>query len=264
MLRAEKYGWHGVVSPHQKLSVRGVLEEAEGRRSQWSQGFRRLAALALEGQKLMDAGELPSLVLPWIEKFFISSRRQGDVDYLPSIVRWLEERGLDPLILFWEDSARPRAPSFQLALEELRRRGHPYQGIGVFADGGTRRRNAEAVILQEHRDARLFALRPFADRNNPRPLQRLLEDLDEDFFRTYDSSWKDNLCFLYEGTQVCPLLSIQCETETFSPWVVADGRKHPFGAFWRRRLRRAVLGEKPSGGEPDDLSSRYALWASLG
>ena len=66
------------------------------------------------------------------------------------------------------------------------------------------------------------------------------------FFLNYDSSWKDNLAFIYAGTQVFPLLPVQAEMESVSPWVSARGERFAFGAWFRRMLRHISVG-KPEG-----------------
>jgi len=261
VLRAGRYGWHGPVSPHQRLHLPDILEWRGNRERCWQRGFIELAAIIREAQLLMDSGDLPYFVLPWIDKFFISSRREEDVVYLPSAVQWLEEQGARPLILFWEDTSHSESPSLQLALERIRGRGFACTGIGVFDRNRTERQNACEIICRSHSETRLFALRPFSDTHNPKSLDRLLTDLDYRFFQGYDSSWKDNLSFLYFGTQVFPLLSVQCDMERFSAWVVIEGVRYPFGSYFRRELRRLVLGrDDPPAGR---LDQRYARWAGL-
>ncbi|MCE5242140.1 MAG: hypothetical protein ABFD98_07165 [Syntrophobacteraceae bacterium] len=256
-----KYCWHGAVSPHQRISVRGVLSEMEAGRSGFGKGLALLAALAVEGGRLLEAGRVEHFVLPWIDKFFISSLRGADRDYLPALVRRLEDSGVRPLVLFWEDTAHSRAPSFQIALEQMAERGYLFRGIGIFGGGRERRDEAAAVILEEHGRRSLFALRPWGDGHNYRSLHQLLRTLDRGFFKAYDSSWKDNLCFLYSGTQIVPLLSIQCEPEPFAAWSAENAARFPFGAALRSFLRREVLGAAHLPADP--LSLRYALWANL-
>lgn len=258
--KGAKYCWHGAVSPHQRISVRGVLSEMEAGRSGFGKGFALLAALAVEGGRLLEAGRVEHLVLPWIDKFFISSLRGADRDYLPALVRRLEDSGVRPLVLFWEDTAHSRAPSFQIALEQMAGRGNPFRGIGIFG-GRERREEAMAVILEEHGRRSLFALRPWSDGHNHRSLHQLLRTLDRGFIKAYDSSWKDNLCFLYSRTQIAPLLSVQCEPEPFAAWAAGNARRFPCGAALRCFLRREALG--PALPEADPLSLRYALWANL-
>lgn len=252
----------GAIAPHQRTGLAQVLSWASQRLRLWEPGWMQLAAVLSHAQDLLDRGEVPAFVLPWIDKFFISSRRDKDIAYLPALIRWLHARGARPIVLFWEDTAHASRPSFQLALEQMVAEGARFRGIGIFGKDGSRRIDAEAIILSEHSRTDLFALRPNADVHVPRSFDQLLAGLDPCIFQSYDSSWKDNLCFLYFGTQVSPLLSVQTEMESFAPWVIMDGRKEPFGAFFRRTLRRLVLREEAS--VPDSFWSSYVAWANLG
>jgi hypothetical protein len=210
----------------------------------------------------MDSGRLSSFVLPWIDKFFISSLREDDLDYLPLVIYWLQRADLNPLILFWEDTSHARTPSFKLALRRFSRRGLPYRGIGIYDEDESKRSEAETLICKEHETVRLFALRPFTDAHLPRSLDHLLEHMDWEFFRHYDSSWKDNLSFLYSGTQVHPLLSVQCEAEDFSPWVITSHGKAPFGAWLRNHLMKK-LGLNCRIESSNSIWNSYAAWANL-
>lgn len=261
-VQGDKYGWPEALSPHQRFPLEQVLAWRRDRHRCWAAGLLRLAALVQEGQRLLDRGDLIQLVVPWIDKFFISSMRAADLEYLPGLVQWLTEQTVRPLILFWDDTARACAPSLQLALQTLRSQGHPFRGIGILGGDSSRRRDASAIISREHGDTLLFALRPRDDTRNPQPLQLLLEHLDYDFFRHYDSSWKDNLCQLYVGTQVFPLLAVQSEREALPAWIAAGGVKYPFGSYVRAHLRdRVVPGETAP---RDELDQAYAWWANLG
>lgn len=251
----------GALAPHQRRTVGEVLRWRDQRHRLWSEGLFRLAAMIVEGQNLLDSGDLECLVLPWIDKFFISSRRQADQDYLPLVMQFLESLETRPLALFWEDTSRASDPSFKLALNQMKRRGHPFRGIGVFDDGTSRRDEAMDLICREHFATRLFALRPLNDTHNPSSLHRVLEGGLSRFLSCYDSSWKDNLYFIYTGTQVLPFVSVQFEMEPFPAWIVAGRRRVPFGTAFRRRLRRDVLGPLDAMVHP--ISLRYAEWASL-
>ena len=127
------------------------------------------------------------------------------------------------------------------------------------------RRQAEDFICDRQAVIRLFALRPYADTVNTRSLEQLLGELDYRFLQpeNYDSSWKDNLCFLYTGTQVFPLLSIQTEAECFAGWVATESGRYPFGYTLRRRLRQMALGGQEHRSCSDPLSLSYASWANL-
>ncbi|MDY0042452.1 MAG: hypothetical protein RBS57_19250, partial [Desulforhabdus sp.] len=237
-----KYGWHGTVAPVQRINFDLILNWANARQKVWEEGLIRLSALLQEGQKLVTSGHLPYLVLPWIDKFFISSRRTADLEYLPLIVNWLEKQENDPLVLFWEDTSHAQAPSFQLALKKMAAKT-AVRGIGILDQFDSDRSNALSRICREHSGVRLFALRPLSDEHYPHSFPQLIRNRDYRFFKHYDSSWKDNLCFLYVGTQVFPLLSVQSDMEPFPAWIGIAGRKHPFGAYFRRRLRELTLGE---------------------
>lgn len=257
----EKFHWSGILAPHQKDSLEEIgaawLDAGPG----WRRGLLRLSVMAEEAQHLLDRGTLDWFVLPWIDKFFISSLRERDHEYLGLLFTWLRGRGVDPLILLWEDTARTQSPSLQVALDRLVNQGYPFRGIGVFDSGGSRSPDALKIILEEHQETGLFALRPVHSESRHRSLQTLLRQPDRGFFRAYDSSWKDNLCFLYAGTQVRPLVSPQWETEPFPAWLAAQGRKFAFGEALRWRLRCEVLGEERT--EPDPLGLEYSRWANL-
>ena len=260
--------WTGAVGPHQRLSLSQVMAWRDSHRDSWASGFRLLTAVIREGQRLLDAGELQQLVVPWIDKFFISSLRDQDLDFFPLTAKCLELCGCRPLLLIWEDTSRAAFPSLQLAVRQWRDAGLACQGIGVFSECGAERVDrdrAEEFILAHHTDTRWFALRPFSDGFQPRSLEQLLDRRDYAFLHAaaYDSSWKDNLAFIYAGTQVAPLVSVQCDAELFPAWVLVDGRKWPFGAFLRGTLRRMVLGHEDQGLAPRGVAARYAEWANL-
>jgi len=256
-----KYAWTGAMSPHQRIGAGEIAGWIDKHRESWAQGLFLLAALNGAAQEFMSRGRLEAFVLPWIDKFFISTRREGDLEYLPRLIRWLEKTGPPPLVLLWEDTSHARAPSLQLALEQLRAAGHAVRGIGVFDRAGSNRAAALPIILAEHERTRVFVLRPFDDNHRPVSLERILDTDGPAFFRDYDSSWKDNLGFLYAGTQVFPLLSIQGEMEDFAPWLAFDRIRVPFGAYLRGRLRCAIsAGEGDAG---DSFAERHAVWANL-
>ncbi len=252
----------GAVAPHQRQEPSDLLAWASAQLKLWKPGFIRLAALLRQGQATLDGGEISSFTVPWIDKFFISSRRDKDLAYLPALLHWLGSLGIHPLVLFWEDTAHASEPSFQLGLERMVAAGSQFRGIGVFAGDGSRRADAERIILEEHAATSLFALRPWVDTHLPCSFHQLLRKLDPRLFTSYDSSWKDNLAFLYFGTQVSSLLSPQTEMETFPPWVIVEGRKRAFGKYLRQMLRRTLLGEALP--KPDAFWSAYMSWANLG
>jgi hypothetical protein len=255
------WGWPPALSPHQRITGGEVLEWVKARRRLWLPGFIRFTTLLREGQELLDRGRVPHLVLPWIDKFYISSQRALDTEYLPTLLTTLTGLGCNPLILFWDDTVHLSNPSLQLALKKLSQEGLPCRGIGAFDWTRSSREEAIRMICREHDQYLLFALRPWSDDHNFKPLEKLLNSRDEGFFKAYDSSWKDNLCFIYSGTQVLPLISIQGDREDFSAWIFANGARYPFGAYWRHSLRCLNLGRRHA--SHDAFSRSYALWANL-
>lgn len=265
--------FQGVVRPHQKIQPEAAAPLGPGGTPiGWAEGFVTLASMVIEGDALIRRGDLPGLVLPWIDKFFVSSLRDGDICHLPAVVTGLRLAGASPLILLWEDTARAVAPSMQLGIERMRRAGHLFRGIGVFDREGSHRKDALDILLGGHRETPLFALEPLDGPHNPAPLGRILADSGSGFFRAYDSSWKDNLCFLYTGTSVAPLVSIQTDLESYPGWMAVGGAKYPAGKVIRTWLRRRVFGEGPPdaagwvahGDRESGFFETYARWANLG
>ncbi len=264
----EKYEWPGALSPHQRTSPEQGSAWIEKAHKTWADGLILLIALANQGQRMLDSGKIHSLVLPWIDKFFISSRRLADLTYLERLFRFVSANIRQPLILFWDDTPHCKAPSLGLALEYLVGRGLPVRAIGIFDTGasagglhGDERAEAMRIILEDYRQKTLFALRPLNENHCPEAFRWIFKDLDMKFFLNYDSSWKDNLAFIYTGTQVFPLLSVQTEMESVSPWVFGGGDRYAFGAWFRRTLRHISLGKLE--GISDPLRLKYCSWANL-
>ena len=263
-----KYEWPGALSPHQRISTEQVLEWVEKSHKTWADGLILLFALANQGQRMLDSGKIPSLVLPWIDKFFISSQRRADVTYLERLFRLASANIRKPLILLWDDTSHSKVPSLGLALEDLAGRGLPFRAIGIFDTGassgglhGAERAGAIRIILNDYPQKALFALRPLNENHCPEAFRWVFKDLDMKFFLNYDSSWKDNIAFIYTGTQVFPLLPVQTEMEPVSPWVFNGRERFAFGTWFRRRLRHISLGKLE--GISDPLCLEYCSWANL-
>ncbi|MGA2400843.1 MAG: hypothetical protein ABSG91_03945 [Syntrophobacteraceae bacterium] len=263
-----KSEWPGALSPHQRITPEQVFAWMENARKTWAEGLILLFALANQGQRMIDSGKISSLVLPWVDKFFISSRRRADSAYLERLFRLVSASIKQPLILFWDDTSHSKAPSLGLAMEDMAGHGLPFRGIGIFdtsvpVDGlhGAERARVTQSIVHDYPEKALFALRPLNENHCPDAYRRILKDLDMGFFLNYDSSWKDNLAFIYTGTQVFPLLPVQTEMELVSPWVSNRRERVAFGTWFRRMLRRISLGK------PDGISGRlwleYCSWANL-
>lgn len=261
-----KQEWPGPLAPHQRISSAQISSWMENGRKSWAEGLILLFALAKQGQRMLDSGEIESLALPWIDKFFISSRRQADVVYLGALHRFISENLESPPVLFWDDTTHARTPSLGLALQDMAGGGLDCRGLGIFNSTLSEGQDAEReealhIICAEYPRRTFFALRPLDENHSARAYRQIFEDLDESFFCNYDSSWKDNLAFLYAGTRVFPLLGTQTEMEAVSPWLIIQGKRYGFGAWFRRILRRVSLGEnhEPSG----ELHLRYCTWANL-
>jgi len=265
---ANKYEWPGALSPHQRISTEQVLAWIEKSHKTWVDGLILLFALANQGQRMLDSGKIPSLVLPWIDKFFISSQRRADVTYLERLFRLASANIRKPLILLWDDTSHSKVPSLGLALEDLAGRGLPFRAIGIFDTGASlggshraERADAVGIIVNDYPQKALFALRPLNENHCPDAFRWIFKDLDMKFFLNYDSSWKDNLAFIYTGTQVFPLLPVQTEMESISPWIFNGRERFAFGAWFRRRLRHISLGKLARISDP--LCLEYCSWANL-
>ncbi|MDR3553383.1 MAG: hypothetical protein P4L55_01380 [Syntrophobacteraceae bacterium] len=261
-----KQEWPGPLALHQRISPAQISSWMESGRNSWAEGLILLFALATQGQRMLDSGEIESLALPWIDKFFLSSRRQADVVYLGALYRFVSANMESLPVLFWDDTTHVRTPSLGLALRDMAGGGMDCRGLGIFnstlSEGqAAERGEALHIICGEYPQRTFFALRPLDENHSAGAYRQIFEDLDESFFSNYDSSWKDNLAFLYAGTQVFPLLGTQTEMEAVPPWLVVKGKRYGFGAWFRRILRQVSLGEnhEPSG----ELHPRYCSWANL-
>jgi len=260
------FSWAGWLPLHQALSPARLYGWWKERRMLWPRGWALLWALLEEGNQWIERGRLESLVIPWIDKFFISSRRDRDGDYLRALFSFLQ--GLDgpPVILFWEDTARATDPSLALALRKHWKRDECL-GFGVFGDGTWGREEAEKILGSAARPGCLYVLRPLNDTHHPLGLEGIFSETGPPSLDPYDSSWKDGIQALYTGTQVEPLLSIPTDADLLPGWIRGERGKMPLGAFFRRRLRRRVLGPNRLRTDahlpPDDLWRLYARWANL-
>jgi hypothetical protein len=202
-----------------------------------------LWSLIVAGEEWLQAEKFPHLVLPIIDKFFISSLRDQDTEYLPRFVALASINGRDPLFLLVDDTSRAENPSLKLAMERWRRQ-HPFLGLGVFgSDNRTYRAPHLESILANSSQCSLFALRPITQVHNPVSFETLLAQRPDNFLTSeqYDSSWKDNLPFLYHGTQVAPLTGSVNLTNQFPPALITSAGPLAFGIYYRHRLRQLAL-----------------------
>jgi hypothetical protein len=227
-----------------------------------------LWSLVTAGEEWLKTKRLPHLVLPIIDKFFMSSQRDQDLEYLPLFVELASINGLSPLFLLIDDTSRAKSPSLQLAIEHWRGK-HPFLGLGVFASDYEPMAPSLETILAYCSHCSLFALRPLTQVHNPLSLHTLLTSRAADFLspERYDSSWKDNLPLLYHGTQVAPFAGPASSMNQFAPALITSAGPVAFGTYYRWRLRQLSLKAleiKGSGRGPMDLIwKEYAPLANL-
>ena len=207
--------------------------------------FKKLSllwSLVRTGQDWISSRRLEYFVLPIVDKFFISSKRDQDLDYLPALVKLVQQFDHNPLFLFIDDTARASHSSLQLAIDHWRKT-HPFLGLGVFASPRDATPSYLETVLDNSSALKLFALRPLTEVHNPISLDFLLAQRPPDFLSPehYDSSWKDNLPFLYQGTQVAPFSGGVEEPESFSPFLLTSAGPMLFGTYYRFKLRQLAL-----------------------
>jgi hypothetical protein len=204
--------------------------------------FSLLWALISTGQEWLNSKRLEYFVLPIVDKFFISSKRDQDLDYLPAFVKLVHQFDHSPLFLFIDDTSRASHSSLQLAIDRWRE-NHPFLGLGVFASPRDSTPSCLETVLENSSMLKLFALRPLTQVHNPISLDSLLAQRSADFLspKQYDSSWKDNLPFLYRGTQVAPFSWGAGQPESFSPFLLTSSGPMFFGTYYRWKLRHLAL-----------------------
>ena len=227
--------------------------------------FSWLWALIEAGEEWLRSERLESLVLPIIDKIFISSQRDQDLAYLPLFVQLVSRMDRAPLFLLIDDTSRPTHPSIQLALDRWRQQ-FDFLGLGVYhSHADTEEEPLETVLASSSRVS-LFALRPLTQVYNPLSLDTLLSERPPGFLSPaeYDSSWKDNLPFLYHGTQVAPFAGESKQAEQFSPALITSAGPLAFGIYYRHKLRQLALERlgfaREKSREDDSHSSLQNLW----
>jgi hypothetical protein len=232
----------------------------------YSEKLPLLWALLRTGQEWLRSNRLKYLVLPMVDKFFISSKRDQDLEYLPSLVKLIHHFDHTPLFLFFDDTSRASQPSLQLAIDRWGE-SYPFLGLGVFASKRHPSPSNLETILDNSSKLNLFALRPLTQVHNPLAFDLLLAQRPAEFLspKYYDSAWKDNLPFLYQGTQVAPFSGKVEQSERFSPFLVTSAGPMLFGTFYRLKLRRLALehlGFIEEGSQPQsDPSPLESVWS---
>ena len=208
----------------------------------YSEKFPLFWALIRTGQEWLSSNRLEYLVLPMVDKFFISSKRDQDLEYLPSLLTLVQHSDHTPLFLFIDDTSRGSQPSLQLAIDRWCE-NHPFLGLGVFASKRDPSPSNLETILENSSKLNFFALRPLTQVHNPLALDFLLAQRPAEFLspKHYDSAWKDNLPFLYQGTQVAAFSGGVEQSERFSPFLVTSAGPMFFGTLYRLKLRQLAL-----------------------
>jgi hypothetical protein len=236
-------------------------KKKENHYAKWS----LLWSLIRTGQEWLGSRRLEYLVLPMVDKFFISSKRDQDLDYLPAFVNLVHQFDRTPLFLFVDDTSRASRPSLQLAIDRWRE-NYPFLGLGVFANKKEASLSYLETILENSSRFTLFALRPLTRVHNPTSLDFLLARRPREFLSPehYDPSWKDNLPFLYQGTQVAPFSAGERQPESFSPFLLTSAGPMFFGTYYRFKLRQRALEQLGFIEEESQLDPVYsqleALW----
>ena len=201
-----------------------------------------LWALIETAEEWLRSERLDSLVLPMIDKVFISSQRDQDLAYLPLFVQLVSRMDSAPLFLLIDDTPRAAHPSLQLAIDRWRQQCD-FLGLGVYDSQTDFEEKPLETILARSSRINLFALRPLTQVHNPLSLNTLLATRPQSFLNPteYDSSWKDNLPFLYHGTQVAPFAGVSKQAEKFSPTLITSAGPMAFGTYYRYRLRQLAL-----------------------
>jgi hypothetical protein len=207
-----------------------------------SEKLSLLWALIRTGQEWLSNRGLEYFVLPIVDKFFISSKRDQDLDYLPAFLNLIQQFDRTPLFLLIDDTSRSSHPSLQLAIDRWRE-NYPFLGLGVFASKRDSTSSYLETILDNSPKINLFALRPLTQVHNPIGFDFLLAQRPPEFLspEQYDSSWKDNLPFLYQGTQVAPFSGRVEQPERFSPLLLTSAGPILFGTYYRFKLRQLAL-----------------------
>jgi hypothetical protein len=248
-----------------RQQVRETLAWYQKKKAGHSRLLSWLWALIEVGEEWLRSERLESLVLPIIDKVFISSRRDQDVAYLPLFVQLVSCMDSAPLFHLIDDTHRAAHPSLQLAIDRWRQQ-FGFLGLGVYDSQTDSEEEPLETILAHSSRVNLFALRPLTQVRNPLSLDTLLAQRPQSFLgpAEYDSSWKDNLPFLYHGTQVAPFAASSKRAEQFSPTLITSVGPLPFGTYHRHTLRQSALErlgfaqEKSRTG--DSHSSLHHLW----
>ena len=206
-------------------------------------------------------------MLPRVDKFFISTKRTQDTTYLTLLLRkildYFRER---VIILLWDDTFHNKEPSLYLAIKKILKEGYPIKGLGIYECGFITKSPNPSEVVNLASKYEVFVLRPFETESVS--FNQVFRHRSFSFFRNYSPSWRDGLNFIYAGTQVFPLLSVQTMLEEYAPWVVVGRNRYLAGDFIKRKLHDKFMNEEKHSFTPQyypeqRIISCYNWWANL-
>ena len=242
---------------------------AERKLKRWVEWYALLISLLFVGDEFLTQGKINALVVPWIDKFFISSKRSRDIEYLEVLLEFITTFAPRTKVLFIDDTAKKSDPSLKLAIPELNRRLAPQKikGLGVFdyemdAPGTRYSLESIAAAFQDHL---MVVIRPYQQVSNYQSFYHLIKTKDFSFLskEKYDSSWKDNLDFLYWGTPIFPLTGAFHFDPLFHAYLLTKSGPVPFGHVYRALLKEHTGDKKIFHHLPCDLLEKYGEFANI-
>lgn len=235
-------------------------------RKRWCVGWALYGTLIDVLHTYLNQDNIEHAVLPRIDKFFISTHRTKDVDYLACLLDYILGRyGDKVIILLWDDSIHASYPSLYLAIDKIRAKGISVKGLGIFDQGLRGVCPVPENVLEQADTCSFFVLRPY-ERAWQGTFHWLLKNRNYEFFRSYSPTWRDGISVLYAGTQIYPFISLATEPDGFAPWVGCKTSIIPFGLWFRQILRYRLGVIDDFTGVPRELkilSQNYARWANL-
>lgn len=176
------------------------------------------------------------LVLPWADKFVISTQKGGDWPYLAGIVALLARLDPPPLLLLIDETAHPASASVGDVLAAIGRQRPDLavRGLGAFG-GRTEPADALADLLAAAPGANLVALRPLP---GPEPCAGLGQRLaGRGAELPLAPVSRDGAAYLLAGTGLERLAPAEPWTMGEpAPWLLTARGFAPLGSWWRRRV----------------------------
>lgn len=214
-----------------------------------AQGALALArSLAAEGRRALTLawGYLAAwgrsrqpLVLPWADKFVISTKKAGDWAYLAGILDFLDRLTHPPLVLLIDETIHPPCASLAMVLRNIaaQRPGLRVAGLGAMADQ-TEPPDLATALGQAAPEARLVAFRPWPGPHPYANLDQRLAGQQADLPLTPAS--RDGANWLLAGAQLAALAGGEPPSagalDQPASWLLTKRGFTPLGLWWRRRI----------------------------